>query len=161
MWGIAPSMDLKPYRCLFHITPVIPNRHFIPSSLLFFIHNSQLTTCPKWRLFSSGVTTQQLQETPPGIKQRLRRYQILENVYHQFSTYRVKIQSTRFPALSKLSSTNLIVFSSTMTFRPSVDTASLLAILLIRISFCSMRHSDGGGLLLKRYTACTTHDIKG
>ncbi len=32
----------KPCRCLFHITPVIPNRHFIPSSLLFFIHNSQL-----------------------------------------------------------------------------------------------------------------------
>ena len=33
--------DSKPCRCLFHITPVIPNRHFIPSSLLFFIHNSQ------------------------------------------------------------------------------------------------------------------------
>ena len=32
----------KPCRCLSHITPVIPNRHFIPSSLLFFIHNSQL-----------------------------------------------------------------------------------------------------------------------
>jgi len=32
----------KPCRCLFHITPAIPNRHFIPSSLLFFIHNSQL-----------------------------------------------------------------------------------------------------------------------
>ena len=32
----------KPCRCLFHITPVIPNRYFIPSSLLFFIHNSQL-----------------------------------------------------------------------------------------------------------------------
>ncbi len=32
----------KPCRCLFHITPVIPNRHLIPSSLLFFIHNSQL-----------------------------------------------------------------------------------------------------------------------
>ena len=32
----------KPCRCLFHITPAIPNRHLIPSSLLFFIHNSQL-----------------------------------------------------------------------------------------------------------------------
>ncbi len=32
----------KPCRCLFHITPVIPNCHFIPSSFLFFIHNSQL-----------------------------------------------------------------------------------------------------------------------
>ena len=32
----------KPCRCLFHITPVIPNRHLTPSSLLFFIHNSQL-----------------------------------------------------------------------------------------------------------------------
>ena len=31
-----------PCRCLYYITPVIPNRHFIPSSLLFFIHNSQL-----------------------------------------------------------------------------------------------------------------------
>ncbi len=35
-------MDPKPSCCLFHITPVIPNCHFIPSSLLFFIHNSQL-----------------------------------------------------------------------------------------------------------------------
>jgi len=26
-WGIVPSMDPKPCRCLFHITPVIPNRH--------------------------------------------------------------------------------------------------------------------------------------
>ncbi len=47
----------KPCRCLFHITPVIPNCHFIPSSLLFFLHNSE--SLPKWRLFSSGVATQQ------------------------------------------------------------------------------------------------------
>ena len=37
-----PQWVSKPCRCLFLITPVIPNRHFIPSSLLFFIHNSQL-----------------------------------------------------------------------------------------------------------------------
>ena len=56
----------KPCRCLFHITPVIPNCHFIPSSLLFFIHNSQLALIGDF--FSSGVTTQQPQNTPPGIK---------------------------------------------------------------------------------------------
>ncbi len=31
----------KPCRCLFHITTVIPNSHFIPSSLLFSITNTK------------------------------------------------------------------------------------------------------------------------
>ena len=32
--GLHHQRPSKPCRCLFHITPVIPNRHFIPSSLI-------------------------------------------------------------------------------------------------------------------------------
>ena len=28
MWGLGPSASPEPYRCLFHINPVIPNGHF-------------------------------------------------------------------------------------------------------------------------------------
>jgi|TARA_B100000959_G_scaffold281715_1_gene346434 hypothetical protein len=42
MRGFGLSADPQPCRCLLHITPVIPNSHFIPSSLLFSISNTQL-----------------------------------------------------------------------------------------------------------------------
>ncbi len=34
-------MNPKPCRCLFYLNPVIPTRHFNPSSLLFLITNRQ------------------------------------------------------------------------------------------------------------------------
>jgi hypothetical protein len=60
----------KPCRCLFHITPAIPNCHFIPSSLLFFIHNSQLALisgCFQPQVICNNFLC--------GCNQRLRRYQ--------------------------------------------------------------------------------------
>ena len=39
MYGVAPSVDSKPCRCLFYITPVFCNSHFTSSSLLFSITN--------------------------------------------------------------------------------------------------------------------------
>ena len=41
MRRLGPSAGPKPWRCLFHITPVIPNSYFTPSSLLFWTHSTQ------------------------------------------------------------------------------------------------------------------------
>jgi len=41
MRGFGLSVDPQPCRCLFHITPAIPNNHFTPSSLHFSITNTQ------------------------------------------------------------------------------------------------------------------------